>query len=499
MSEGFQIFATFLVCFCGKVFAIKFPASYVYELARPWRRRRTMALSFLNRDHSIAAEGYSRWLVPPAALAIHLSIGQVYAFSVFKNPLLSLHGADGSSWNLKAVGYIFSIAIAFLGISAAVFGAWLERAGPRRAMFYSALCFSTGFLVSSVGAQTHQLALIYLGYGVIGGVGLGLGYISPVSTLIRWFPDRPGLSTGLAIMGFGGGAMIGGPLASQLMAHFKAAGQPPIPYTMATMGVTYFIFMMFGVFTIRVPREGWKPEGWTAPAKQSALISTHNVAVSEAWRTPQFWLLWVILFTNVTAGIGILEQAAPMIQDLFKSQIGPAAAVGFVGLLSIFNMAGRFFWASTSDFLGRKVTYFCFFTLGTALYFILPLTREDKWNSVPLFVGIAVVLLSMYGGGFATIPAYLKDLFGGYNVSAIHGRLLTAWSVAGIVGPLIVNGILDHYVAAKLPKDQAYPLILHIMSGLLIVGFFANLMVRPVQERYWLKDMNIVAPVGAAH
>jgi MFS family permease len=442
-----------------------------------------MALAFLDRDRSIAPAGYSRWLVPPAALAIHLSIGQAYAFSVFKNPLLALQGADGSHWNLKAVGYIFSIAIAFLGISAALFGAWLERSGPRRAMFYSAVCFGLGFVISSFGVSSHQLWLIYLGYGVIGGIGLGLGYISPVSTLIKWFPDRPGLATGLAIMGFGGGAMIGGPLANNLMAYFKGVGEPSIPYTMITMGVLYFIFMMFGVFTIRVPQDGWKPAGWVPSTKHAA----------------QFWLLWVMLFVNVTAGIGILEQAAPMIQDLFKGTVTATAAVGFVGLLSIFNMAGRFFWASTSDFIGRKATYFIFFTLGAILYFFLPFTSQDKLNSVPLFVGMAVVVLSMYGGGFATIPAYLKDLFGSYNVSAIHGRLLTAWSLAGIVGPLIVNGILDHYVENKMPKQDAYPLILHIMSGLLVVGFVANLMVRPVAERFWLKDKSVVVPAGAAH
>ena len=458
-----------------------------------------MALAFLDRDRSIAPAGYSRWLVPPAALAIHLSIGQVYAFSVFKNPLLALHGADGSVWDLKEVGYIFSIAIAFLGISAAVFGAWLEKAGPRRAMFYAAVCFGLGFIIASFGASSHQLWLIYLGYGAIGGIGLGLGYISPVSTLIKWFPDRPGLATGLAIMGFGGGAMIGGPLANNLMAHFKAAGDPSIPYTMITMGVLYFIFMMFGVFTIRVPPDGWKPAGWVPSTKHSALISDHNVTVHEAWKTPQFWFLWVVLFVNVTAGIGILEQAAPMIQDLFKGSVGPVAAVGFVGLLSIFNMAGRFFWASTSDFIGRKGTYFVFFTLGAILYFVLPLTRQDRLNSVPLFVAIAAVVISMYGGGFATIPAYLKDLFGGYNVSAIHGRLLTAWSMAGIIGPLIVNGILDHYVENHMPKQDAYPLILHIMCGLLVVGFLANLIVTPVDERYWVKDKNIVVPEGVAH
>ena len=458
-----------------------------------------MALAFLDRDRSVAPLGYSRWLVPPAALAIHLSIGQVYAFSVFKNPLLALPTNGGAAWNLKDVGYIFSIAIAVLGISAALFGAWLERVGPRRAMFYAALCFGAGFFIASAGASTHNLYLIYLGYGVVGGIGLGLGYISPVSTLIKWFPDRPGLATGLAIMGFGGGAMIGGPLANQLMAHFKAAGQPSIPYTFMTMGALYFLFMMFGVFTIRIPREGWKPEGWSGTNKASALISTHNVDVHHAWRTPQFWLLWIVLFCNVTAGIGILEQASPMIQDLFRGSVGATAAVGFVGLLSIFNMAGRFFWASVSDYIGRKATYFCFFTLGAILYFFLPLTSADHLDSVALFVIIAAVLLSMYGGGFATIPAYLKDLFGGYNVSAIHGRLLTAWSTAGIVGPLIVNGILDHYVANKLPRQEAYPLILHIMSGLLVIGFIANLLVRPVTEKFWLKDQTIPEPARAAH
>ena len=309
-----------------------------------------MALSFLDRERSIAPAGYSRWLVPPAALAIHLSIGQVYAFSVFKNPLLALHGDDGTAWSLKQIGTIFSIAIAFLGISAALFGAWLEKAGPRRAMFYAACCFGAGFVLASFGVRSHTLALIYVGYGVIGGVGLGLGYISPVSTLIKWFPDRPGLSTGLAIMGFGGGAMIGGPLANQLMAHYKEAGADAIPRTFLTMGVIYFVFMMFGVFTIRVPQPDWKPEGWTPKENKSALISSHNVKVADAWKTPQFWMLWVVLFTNVTAGIGILEQASPMIQDFFPGKIGPAAAVGFVGVLSLFNMGGRFFWASTCSF-----------------------------------------------------------------------------------------------------------------------------------------------------
>jgi MFS family permease len=455
--------------------------------------------AFLDRDRSVAPEGYNRWLVPPAALAIHLAIGQVYSFSVFKAPLIAYFASTVGAGNLnKDIGYIFSVAIAFLGISAALFGAWLETAGPRRAMFYAAICFGSGFLIAAAGVMAHQLALIYLGYGVVGGIGLGLGYISPVSTLIKWFPDRPGLATGLAIMGFGGGAMIGSPMGNQLMAFYKAHGNPPIAATFVTMGLLYFVFMMFGVFTIRVPRPGWKPEGWSGTNKANALITTHNVDVNGAMKTPQFYLLWVILFCNVTAGIGILEDASPMIQDFFRGHILAVAAGGFVGLLSIFNMAGRFFWASMSDFLGRKMTYFVFFVLGAGLFFFLPLTRGDHANSVPLFVATAALIISMYGGGFATIPAYLKDLFGGYNVSAIHGRLLTAWSTAGIVGPLIVNGILDHYVANHLNKQDAYPQILHIMSGLLVVGFVANLMVRPVAPEHWMKEQNL-EPVGGGH
>ena len=451
--------------------------------------------SFLDRDHSIAKPGYSRWLVPPAALAIHLAIGQVYAFSVFVNPLLAYKAADGSSWSHKEVGYIFSFAIAILGLSAALFGKWLETAGPRKAMFAAATCFGLGFLIAAFGVSIHSIAIIYLGYGLIGGIGLGLGYISPVSTLIKWFPDRPGLSTGLAIMGFGGGAMIGAPLANNLMAYFKAhGGLQPIAGAFLCMGILYFAFMMFGVFMIRVPAPGWKPAGFVPPAHQSAMISTHNVDVNTAMKTPQFWLLWIILCLNVTAGIGILESAAPMLQNLFTGKVTVLAAGGFVGVLSLFNMGGRFIWASLSDFLGRKMTYMVFMVLGALLYFWLP-----SIGSLPLFIIIAGILISMYGGGFATIPAYLKDLFGGVNVSAIHGRLLTAWSTAGIVGPLVVNAYLDHYKANNLPLAQAYPTILHIMSAILVVGFVANLLVRPVAERYWLKDASTLPTAPATH
>jgi MFS family permease len=448
-------------------------------------------LSFLDREKSIAQPGFSRWLVPPAALAIHLSIGQAYAFSVFKIPLTQLLGVSKSlpdDWRQPQIAWIFSLAIVILGLSAATFGKWLEGAGPRKAMFASAVCFGMGFFISYLGVVGHQLWLLYLGYGVVGGTGLGLGYISPVSTLIKWFPDRPGLATGMAIMGFGGGAMIGSPLAIKLMAHFRTPTDVGVGKTFLVMGTIYFIFMMFGVFTIRVPREGWKPEGWVPSAKPNEMITSHNVEVNTAFRTPQFWLLWIVLCTNVTAGIGIIEQASPMIQDLFKGAIGPAAAGGFVGLLSLFNMGGRFFWSSLSDGIGRKTTYFIFFALGAVLYFLLPETGANHWNNIKLFVVIACVLLSMYGGGFATIPAYLRDMFGTYNVSAVHGRLLTAWSTAGVLGPLLVNHMREYELQHGADKAGAYQSVLHVMAGLLLVGLMANLLVRPVADKYWLSE-----------
>jgi MFS family permease len=448
-------------------------------------------LSFLNRERSVAHPGYSRWLVPPAALAIHLCIGQAYAFSVFKIPLTRLLGITKSlpeDWSQPQIAWIFSLAIVILGLSAATFGKWLEGAGPRKAMFASATCFALGFFISYFGIIWHQLWLIYFGYGFVGGIGLGLGYISPVSTLIKWFPDRPGLATGMAIMGFGGGAMIGSPLAIKLMANFRNAHDAGVGKTFLVMGVLYFLLMMFGVFTIRVPQDGWKPENWTAPVKEQKLITTHKVDVNTAFRTPQFWLLWIVLCTNVTAGIGILEQASPMIQELFKGTISPVAAGGFVGLLSLFNMAGRFFWASTSDYIGRRPTYFIFFSVGAILYFLLPKTGANHLNSVVLFVAISVVLLSMYGGGFATIPAYLRDLFGTYHVSAIHGRLLTAWSAAGVLGPVLVNYMREYQIAHGADKASAYQTVLHVMACLLIVGFVANMLVRPVDQKYWMPE-----------
>ena len=456
--------------------------------------------SFLDRKNTVAPPGYSRWLVPPAALAVHLSIGQIYGYSVFNKPLSHLISGDlkakvgaPGDWSLLQVGLIFSVALFFLGASSALFGKWVERVGPRRTMFTSAILFCLGFVVAAAGVQTHQLWLLILGNGVLGGIGLGLGYISPVSTLIKWFPDRPGLATGMAIMGFGGGALLGSPLGTALMSAYGGANFGIVP-TFLTMAALYFILMMFGTFLVRVPADNWRPDGWTPPAASTnAMISNHGVTVDQAVRTPQFYLLATVLFLNVTAGIGVLGQASVMIQEMFSDTVlgagkgvTAAAAAGFVGLLSIFNMAGRFFWSSTSDKIGRKPTYMIFFALGALLYFLVPIFGRTP--SLPLFVAGFCVILSMYGGGFATIPAYLRDMFGTINVGAIHGRLLLAWSAAAIVGPLLVNGFRDSQIKAGIPAAQAYSTTMNIMAVLLIVGFVINLLVRPVAQKFWASE-----------
>ena len=447
-----------------------------------------MTPSFLDRQSTVAAPGFNRFLVPPAALAVHLSIGQAYAFSTFNVPLTRLvghsHSAPGD-WDLKQVGWIFSIAIVFLGSSAAVFGRWVERVGPRKSMFTAALCFGGGFIVSAFGIHLHQLWLLYLGYGVLGGCGLGIGYISPVSTLIKWFPDRPGMATGMAIMGFGGGALIAAPLSVLLMAHFKTPISNGVLETFVTMGVIYFMFMMIGVYAVRVPAADWKPAGWSAPAHPKKLVTNANVAVDMAWRTPQFWLLWVVLCMNVSAGIGVLGQASPMIQEIFTGRVTPATAAGFVGLLSLFNMGGRFIWATTSDYIGRRNTYMVFFLLGIVLYSTVP--TIGHLGSIPLFVAAFCIILSMYGGGFATIPAYLRDVFGTYQVGAIHGRLLTAWSAAGVLGPVLVNYIRQYQIDQGVPKAQAYSVTMYIMCGLLLIGFLCNFAMRAVDEKYYYR------------
>jgi MFS family permease len=436
-----------------------------------------MSLSFLDRERTVASRNYNRWLIPPAALAVHLSIGEVYAFSVFKNPLVTHFDSS-----LTAIGAIFSIAIVMLGLSAAVLGTWVERVGPRKAMFTAAACWSSGFAIGALGVASDQLWLVYLGYGVIGGIGLGIGYISPVSTLIKWFPDRPGLATGLAIMGFGGGALIASPLSESLLSTYAAKPEDAIVPAFLTLGVLYLITMSLGAFVVRVPADDWMPEGYEPPTSDDAksMQTTGNVTAANAIKTPQFWLLWTVLFCNVTAGIGILEQASPMIQDFF-GDIDAKEAAGYVGLLSLANMSGRFIWSSTSDLIGRKPIYMGYLGIGAILYFIL---ASAGTSGIAIFVLTTGVIISFYGGGFATVPAYLKDLFGGLEVGAIHGRLLTAWSAAGIAGPTIVNRVADSQKEAGKEGADLYTLSLYIMIGILVVGFVANLLIRPVAERH---------------
>jgi MFS family permease len=486
----------------------------------------------LDKERTVAGKSFNRWLVPPAALAIHLCIGMAYGFSVFWLPMSKLLGAPADpavcanlsfmsalttttcNWTVPQVTHIFETFIAMLGISAALWGAWLEHAGPRKAGFIAALCWGGGLLLGGLGVQMHQLWLAYLGCGVLGGVGQGLGYITPVSTLIKWFPDRRGMATGFAIMGYGGGAMIGAPIAVALMAHFKVGTDGGVATTLMVMGVLYFVVMSLGAFGFRVPPVGWKPAGWTPPATSAAMITGNHVHLDKAWKTPQFWLIWAVLCLNVTAGIGVLAMASPMLQDVFGAKlIGidtqgaamtpeqkaavVAAAAGLVGLISLFNSLGRLFWASVSDFLGRKNTYYTFFILGIALYCLMP--SLGHMGAAGLFVIVVCAILSMYGGGFSTVPAYLADMFGTQMVGAIHGRLLTAWSVAGLVGPALIANIRETQLNAGVAKNLVYDNTLYILAGMLLVGLICNLLVKPVDPRHHMTEEELARERALMH
>jgi MFS family permease len=480
----------------------------------------------LDRERIVAKAGFNRWLVPPAALAIHLCIGMAYGFSVFWLPLSRAIGVEQSvacadlnlltalfttscDWRVSDLGWIYTLFFVLLGCSAAIWGGWLERVGPRKAGVVSALCWCGGMVLAAFGVIAHQLWLMWLGSGVIGGVGLGLGYISPVSTLIKWFPDRRGMATGMAIMGFGGGAMIGAPLANLLMNHFKTPESVGVWQTFLVMAAGYFVFMICGAFGYRIPPANWRPEGWTPPADAKAMITTRHVHLRDAHKTKQFWLIWAVLCLNVSAGIGVIGMASPMLQEIFAgkliglpdvgfTQLDPSQktaiasiAAGFAGLLSLFNIGGRFFWASLSDRLGRKATYFTFFALGIVLYALAPTAAH--MGSQALFVAIFCVILSMYGGGFATVPAYLADIFGTQFVGAIHGRLLTAWATAGIVGPVVVNYIREFQISAGVPRDQVYDRTMYILAGMLALGLIANFFVRPLASKWFMSDAEVAA------
>ncbi|THU04110.1 OFA family MFS transporter [Lampropedia puyangensis] len=484
---------------------------------------------FLSKERIIAGPGFNRWLVPPCALAIHLCIGMAYGFSVFWLPLSQMLQKAGAGaacgpevsffqelfttscdWKVSTLGWMYTLFFVFLGLSAAIWGGWLERVGPRRVGIIATLCWCGGMLFSALGVYTHQFWMMILGSGVIGGIGLGLGYISPVSTLIKWFPDRRGMATGMAIMGFGGGAMIGSPLAVELLKIFSTPTETGVWQTFVVMALIYLVFMTGGALGYRVPPTGWKPEGWTPPAANSgkAMITQRHVHVKKVWGIPQFWLLWVVLCMNVSAGIGVIGMASPMLQEVFAgSLIGiektfgelsaqeltsiAIVAGGFTALLSLFNIGGRFFWASMSDKLGRRLTYSIFFILGGLLYWSIPSSASA--GSTLLFVGAICIILSMYGGGFATIPAYLADLFGTQFVGAIHGRLLTAWATAGILGPVVVNYMREYQLGMGLPRAQVYNQTMYILVGMLVIGLIANLLVRPVADKHFMTDDELAA------
>lgn len=555
----------------------------------------------LSKKHIIAKPGFNRWLIAPASVAIHLCIGSVYAWSIFNPALTKQFGVVASAaddWSFSSVVWIFSTAIVFLGLAAAIGGKWLEEVGPRATGFLAACLWGGGFLVGSIGIATHELWLIYLGYGAIGGCGLGLAYVTPVSTLIRWFPDRRGMATGIAIMGFGGGAMIGAPLITYLLSLYyqmpeylgkvtdvdliteagrryaEVAGQQvevviasaadmlktPIPgpegvYVVGTgdtgatsvfitLGIVYFIVMTIAAFSFRVPAKDWKPENWTPPAKNEStknrLITDNHVHIDQALKTPQFYQLWIVLCFNVTAGIGVIGVAKTMITDIFSPSlpgiVDASFAATYVLMISVFNMSGRFLWSTASDYIGRKNTYHCFFVLGALLYLSIPYiaTQASVSPSVTalvMFYAVTMIIFTMYGGGFATIPAYLADIFGTMHVGGIHGRLLTAWSTAGILGPYVITHLrehslnkvlhelaekvdpgaflqkfgasidnLDQLIAAKTvsisqlmeiapagtldPTPSLYNSTMFAMAGLLIIAFIANLSIRPVRDKH---------------
>lgn len=480
---------------------------------------------FLEKKHTIAGAGFNRWLLPPAALAIHLCIGMAYGFSVFWLPLSKAIGIKQSvacpadvgffaelfvttcDWKISTLGWMYTLFFVFLGSSAAIWGGWLEHVGSRKAGVISALCWCGGMLLSAVGIYTHQFWLMLLGSGVIGGIGLGLGYISPVSMLIKWFPDRRGMATGMAIMGFGGGAMIGSPLATLLMGHFATETDVGVMQTFITMAGIYFVFMMAGAMTYRLPVSGWQPEGWTPPVlTENKMVTPHHVHVKNVFKIKQFWLVWIVLCMNVSAGIGVIGMSSPMLQEVFggqligiaktyseldKTQLATIATVaaGFTALLSLFNIGGRFFWGSLSDKLGRKVTFLVFFVLGSALY--LSVSASAMAGNKVLFVGAFCLILSMYGGGFATVPAYLADLFGTQMVGAIHGRLLTAWATAGVLGPVIVNYMRDYQLSLGIPREQVYNQTMLILAGLLMIGLICNLLIRPVDEKWFMSESEL--------
>jgi MFS family permease len=422
---------------------------------------------------SQSAATFNRWLIPVAAVAVHICIGSVYAWSTFNRPIKALFPNDPSWFSPPYT--TFSTALVLLGLSAAFGGTWVERRGPRVAAIAAAILFGSGLILGGIGLALRQSWLVFLGMGVVGGMGCGLGYIAPVSTLVKWFPDRRGMATGMAIMGFGGGAFLAGYLNVYFM------NQLGVAKTLIALGIAYFIIMMIGAAVIRRPPAGWKPQGWTPAVNVNKMITDRNLSRNAAIQTVQFYLLWGVLFINVTAGIGILAQASPMMQDLFQKTAVEAGVV--VSLISLFNAGGRFFWASCSDYIGRRNTYLVFFVVQVILFLVIPgLAFRGQWV---FFEAALFVVFTMYGGGFATIPAFLADMFGAENVGAIHGVILTAWSAAAIVGPVIITELSSRAKASLAPgasKIHIYDQPLEVLAAMLAVGFILTILVRPLRR-----------------
>jgi MFS family permease len=425
----------------------------------------------------------TRWRIVLAALAINLSVGQVYAFSVFTLPLtraLGMTQSTPSDWKLTTIGWTFTLAYVFLGLSAGFAGAWQERVGPRASGLVAACCWSGGFLLSAVGVHWHRIELLYLGYGVLGGCGLGIGFTTPIAALLRWFPERRGLAMGLTIMGFGGGATIAAPLSHFLMERFRSATSVGVAETFVVLGLLYFAAMLWGALGLRLPPPGWTPPASTSPVtRDGGPEHGRSLPLPLATRTRQFWLLWTMLLVNVTAGLGVLGQASAMIQETFDGLSAEAAAL-FVSLLSLFNMTGRLCWGWLSDQIGRRATYTLFFTVGAALYALVPWTLRA--NTVVWFVACFAVLMTLYGGGFAAMPAYVADLFGTAHAGAINGRVLTALSAAGLAGPTLVNYLREYQLAHGVPKAQAYNVTMYVLAALLLVGYACNRAVRSLDQ-----------------
>ncbi|MBM7035191.1 L-lactate MFS transporter [Vibrio ulleungensis] len=416
----------------------------------------------------------NRWLIAASAIGVHASIGSVYAFSVFKKPLGQL--LEGASNN--QIAWTFSFAIFFLGLSAAVMGRFVEKRGPRTSGMLAAAFFGSGLLLAGFGALIQNLYVIWVGYGVLGGIGLGIGYITPVSTLVKWFPDHRGMATGLAIMGFGFGAMVGGPVFNYIIELFTVEGNG-IAYTWFITGVGYLVIMMVSANYLQRPPEGWMPDAMKAAVdagEKEVVADLSQSTANEAVKTPQFWGLWTMMFINISCGIAVIYAASPLAQESIG--LSPAEAAGVVGLMSLFNGLGRIAWASASDYLGRPNTYTIFFVLQIVAFYALP-----NITSVLMFQVVLYAILTCYGGGFATLPAYIGDLFGTKELGAVHGYVLTAWALAGLAGPQIAA-----YVRTA---TGSYELTLYIFAGTFVLALLVSiLMKRFVQQARAVQSHN---------